>query len=45
MAVTVLNEGQLQLRIEPRADGLPWMIETTSLAQGLAEATRQLAAY
>jgi hypothetical protein len=45
MAVTVLNEGQLQLRIEPRADGLPWMIDTTSLALGLAEATRQLAAY
>ena len=45
MAVTVLNEGQLQLRIEPPADGLPWMIDTTSLALGLAEATQQLAAY
>ena len=45
MAVTVLNEGQLQLRIEPPAHGLPWMIDTTSLALGLAEATQQLAAY
>jgi hypothetical protein len=45
MAVTVLNEGQLQLRIDPRSDGLPWMIDTTSLALGLSEAARQLAAY
>lgn len=45
MAVTILNEGQLQLSIEPRADGSPWLVDTTSLAVGLAEATRQLAAY
>jgi hypothetical protein len=45
MAVTVINEGQLQLSIEPRADGAPWLVETTSLARGLAEATRLLAAY
>ena len=45
MAVTVLNEGQLQLSIEARADGSPWLVDTTSLALGLAEATRQLAAF
>jgi hypothetical protein len=45
MAITVINEGQLQLRIDPRADGSPWLVDTTSLALGLAEATRQLAAY
>jgi hypothetical protein len=45
MAVTVINEGQLQLSIEPRADGAPWLVDTTSLARGLAEATRLLAAY
>ena len=45
MAVTVINEGQLQLSIEARADGSPWLVDTTSLALGLAEATRLLAAY
>jgi hypothetical protein len=42
---TIIDEGQLHLRIEPRRDGRPWMIETTSLARGLAEAARQLAAH
>ena len=32
MAVTVINDGQLQLSIEPRADGSPWLVETTSFA-------------
>jgi hypothetical protein len=45
MAFTMFEEGQLQLRIEPRAGGGPWLIETASLAKGLAEAARQLAAY
>jgi hypothetical protein len=45
MAVTIINEGQLQLSIEPRADGSPWLVDTTSLALGLAEAARLLAAY
>jgi hypothetical protein len=45
MAVTVINEGQLQLSIDPRADGSPWLVDTTSLALGLAEATRLQAAY
>ena len=45
MAVTTISEGQLQLRIEARSDGLPWEVDTTSLARGLAEATRLIAAY
>jgi hypothetical protein len=45
MAFTIIDEGELQLRIEPRADGLPWRIETGSLAAGLAEAARKIAAY
>ena len=45
MGVTILSEGELQLRIDSRADGRPWLVDTTSLAHGLAEATRLLAAY
>jgi hypothetical protein len=42
---TIIQEGQLHLRIDPRRDGQPWLIATASLARGLAEAARQLAAY
>jgi hypothetical protein len=42
MATTEISENALQLRIAPRADGLPWLVDTTSLADGLAEAMRQL---
>jgi hypothetical protein len=45
MGVTILSEGELQLRIDPRADGRPWLVDRTSLAHGLEEATRLLAAY
>jgi hypothetical protein len=45
MAVTTLHEGRLQLRIESRADGGPWLVDAASLARGLAEATRQIAAW
>jgi hypothetical protein len=45
VAVTVIENGEWQLRIDPRPDGLPWLIETTSLAAGLAEATRLVAAW
>jgi hypothetical protein len=45
MGVTVLHEGRLQLRIDPRADGMPWLVDTTSLARALAEAGERLAAY
>jgi len=45
MAVTVLYEGRLHLRVDPRPDGEPWMIDTTSLALGLEDAAQRLAAY
>jgi hypothetical protein len=45
MAVTTIDGGQLQLRIESRADGLPCLVDATSLARGLAEAARQIAAF
>jgi hypothetical protein len=45
MGVTVLHEGRLHLRIDPRADGSPWLADTTSLAHALAEADQRLAAY
>jgi hypothetical protein len=45
MAITIFDDRQLQLRIEPRADGSPWLIETASLAAGLAKAAGQIATY
>jgi hypothetical protein len=45
MGLTVLHEGRLHLRIEARADGSPWLVDTTSLARALAEANQRLAAY
>ena len=45
LGVTVLHEGRLHLRIEPRPDGRPWMADTGSLARALAEADQRLAAY
>ncbi len=45
MAVTVLYDGRLHLRIVPRPDGEPWLIETASLALALESATRQIALY
>jgi hypothetical protein len=45
MGVTILSEGEVQLRIDARADGRPWLVDTTSLAHALEEAARQLAAY
>ena len=45
MGVTVLHEGRLHLRIDPRADGSPWLADVVSLADALAEAEQRLAAY
>jgi hypothetical protein len=45
LGVTVLHEGRLHLRIDPRADGAPWLADVTSLAGALAEAEQRLAAY
>jgi hypothetical protein len=45
MGVTVLHEGRLHLRIDPRADSSPWLADAASLARSLAEAKQRLAAY
>ena len=45
IGVTVLHEGRLHLRIDPRPDGEPWLADTTSLARSLTEAYERLAAY
>jgi hypothetical protein len=45
MGVTVLHEGRLNLRIDPRADGSPWLADVVGLARALAEAEQRLAAY
>jgi hypothetical protein len=45
VAVTTIQDGQLHLRIDPRRDGAPWVINARSLADGLVEAARRIAAY
>jgi hypothetical protein len=45
MGVTILHEGRLHLRIDPRADGAPWLPDVAGLAHALAEAEQRLAAY
>jgi hypothetical protein len=42
MAVT---EGRLHLRVDPRADGEPWLIDTETLALALEDAANQIATY
>ena len=44
LAVTFLYAGRLHIRIEPRADGQPWLIDTTSLVLALDEAARRIEA-
>ena len=45
MGVTVLHEGRLHLRIDPRADGQPWLADVESLTRSLAEADERLGAF
>jgi hypothetical protein len=45
VGVTVLHEGRLHLRVDPRRDGEPWLMDTATLAAALADAQRQLALY
>jgi hypothetical protein len=42
LAVTFLYDSRLHVRIEPRGDGKPWLIDATSLALALDEAASQL---
>jgi hypothetical protein len=43
MAIAFLYDGRMHLRIPPRPDGEPWLIEATSLALAVQAAERQLA--
>jgi hypothetical protein len=45
IAVTFLYDGRMHLRIDPRPDGEPWLIETASLELALENAARQIAEY
>jgi len=45
MAVTVLHEGRMHLRLDPRRDGEPWLIDAESLTAALEDAAQQLATY
>jgi hypothetical protein len=45
MGVTVLHEGRVHLRIDPRPDGSPWLADAASLARSLTEAKQRLGAY
>jgi len=45
MAMTVLHEGRVHLRIDPRADGSPWLADAASLHSSLAEARELLSSY
>jgi hypothetical protein len=45
MAMTVLHQGRLHLRIDPRPDGMPWLADVVSLGRALAEAEQRLSAY
>ena len=44
MGITMLAEGGLQLRIDPRPAGGPWLIDVTSLTRAIDEANRLIAA-
>jgi hypothetical protein len=39
---TILYDGRLHLRIDPRRDGEPWVIETASLVLAFEDAARGL---
>ena len=45
MGFTVLHDGRLHLRIDPRDDGSPWLADVVSLVRSLADAEQRLAAY
>jgi hypothetical protein len=45
MAATFLYDGRLHLRIEPRPDGEPWLIEAAALELALEDAARQIAEH
>ena len=44
LAVAFLYDERLHLRVEPRADGRPWLVDATGLALAVEEAARRLRA-
>lgn len=45
IGMTVLHEGRLRLRIDPRSEGMRCLADVVSLARALGEAKQRLAAY
>lgn len=45
LGITVLHDGRLHLRIDPRRDGTAWYADVESLARALSEAEKRLASY
>lgn len=45
VGITVLHEGRVHLRIDPRRDGEPWLIDALSLATSLRESAERIATY
>jgi hypothetical protein len=45
LAVTVLHEGRIHLRVDPRRDGEPWLIDADSLALALRDAEHLIGMY
>jgi hypothetical protein len=45
LGVTVRYDGRLHLRVLPRPDGEPWLLELTSLSLALESAARRVGEY
>jgi hypothetical protein len=45
LGVTVLHDGRLHLRIDPRPDGSPWLADAATLLKALEEARDRLMKY
>lgn len=45
LAVTVFHEGRIHLRVDPRRDGEPWLIDADSLHRALEDAKQRIAIY
>jgi hypothetical protein len=43
--VTVLYDRRLHLRIAPRVDGRPWLLDATGLTLAVDDAARRIGAY
>jgi len=43
LAGTIVYDGRLHLRLDPRPDGEPWLVEAASLALAIDTAARHMA--